>query len=528
MISTYNYQKKLTLNRSVLQVKMDFNTDLCFVDDGKVGLVQDLVERMDLDKLVRMYSKYGRKPVVNPLTMLQILIFCYSEGITSSRDIEKSCRYDVRVKYLLDGQIAPDHATINRYRQKLEPLIKDVFEQNVNVLLEEGHIDLSSLYVDGTKIEAYANKYTFVWKKAVLKNQEKLRVKIIKELGLLESLDIKSVKQCLSYVFNELGKKVEKIEFVYGKGKRKTQIQRDYELYESWIKRMEAYETHLQIMGERNSYSKTDHDATFMRMKEDHMLNGQLKPAYNIQFASSGQFIVGAYGSHHPSDMHTLPLFLDELYPRYDKYLKRIVCDSGYESIENYTYLDERDLESYIKPSNYEVSKKRNYKKDISKRENMIYDENGDFYICANGKKLTRQKDSHRTRSSGFKEILRTYKCFECESCPYQKLCNKYSKSDNPQTKSLSFNAEFIKYREISYENITSCEGIDERLNRSIQSEGMFSKLKEGLSYNRFRHRGLDAVICDIHLIALGMNLNQLHRKLLKNQTEIIKYRKAA
>ena len=226
--------------------------------------------------------------------------------------------------------------------------------------------------------------------------------------------------------------------------------------------------------------------------------------------------------------MHTLPLFLDELYPRYDKYLKRIVCDSGYESIENYTYLDERDLESYIKPSNYEVSKKRNYKKDISKRENMIYDENGDFYICANGKKLTRQKDSHRTRRSGFKEILRTYKCFECGSCTYQKLCNKYSKSDNPQTKSLSFNAEFIKYREISYENITSCEGIDERLNRSIQAEGMFSKLKEGLSYNRFRHRGLDAVICDIHLIALGMNLNQLHRKLLKNQTEIIKYRKAA
>ncbi|WP_455257676.1 transposase [Peptoniphilus asaccharolyticus] len=204
-----------------------------------------------------------------------------------------------------------------------------------------------------------------------------------------------------------------------------------------------------------------------------------------------------------------------------------MVCDSGYESIENYTYLEKKKLESYIKPSNYEISKKRTYKTDISKRENMIYDKEGDFYICANGKKLTRQKDYIKTRKSGFKESIKIYKCFECDKCIYQKSCNKYSKSDNPQTKSLRFNAKFIKYREQSYANITSAEGIDERLNRSIQAEGMFSKLKEGLNYNRFRHRGLRAVICDIHLIAMGMNLNQLHRKLLKNQTEVIKYRKA-
>lgn len=527
MTNTYNYHNKLTLNRSLLQVKMNFNTEISFVDDGKIGLVQNLVERMNLKSLVKMYSNVGRKPVVNPITMLQILIFCYSEGIYSSRAIEKSCKYDLRLKYLLEEDSPPDHSTISRYRKKLEPLIKDIFSKNINVLIEDEHIDLSSIYIDGTKVEAYANKYTFVWKKAVLKNQEKLRIKIIKELGLLDSLDIIEVKKHLLLIFNELIKKAKNIDFVHGKGKRKTHIQRDYELYQSWLERLKSYEKHLEIMGERNSYSKTDHDATFMRMKEDHMKNGQLKPAYNIQFASSGQFIIGAYGSHYPSDMNTLPLFLDELYPRYDKHLKRIVCDSGYESIENYTYLENKKLESYIKPSNYEISKKRTYKTDISKRENMIYDKEGDFYICANGKKLTRQKDYIKTRKSGFKESIKIYKCFECDKCIYQKSCNKYSKSDNPQTKSLRFNAKFIKYREQSYANITSAEGIDERLNRSIQAEGMFSKLKEGLNYNRFRHRGLRAVICDIHLIAMGMNLNQLHRKLLKNQTEVIKYRKA-
>lgn len=174
-------------------------------------------------------------------------------------------------------------------------------------------------------------------------------------------------------------------------------------------------------MRERNSYSKTDHDATFMRMKENHMKNGQLKPAYNIQLASIGQFVVGVYGSHHPSDMHTLPLFLKKLSPKYKYELDKIVCDSGYESIENYTYLKEHNLRAFIKPSNYEISKTRKYKKDISKRENMIYDEDKDYYICANKKKLIRQEDRVHTRKSGFKEVQRVYRCFECNNCPYQK-----------------------------------------------------------------------------------------------------------
>ena len=521
-------QQKLTLNRSVLQVKMNFNTQLCFEDDGKVGLVQNLVERMDLKQLFDLYPNVGRKPAIDPITMLEVLIFCYSEGILSSRKIESACKYDLRVRYLLEDSKAPDHATINRYRQRLQPIIEQIFSENIKILLEEEHIDLSSIYIDGTKIEANANKYTFVWKKAVVKNQEKLRIKIANEFSLDETTELNKVKNHLIIQFNKVAKKAKDIDFVYGKGKRKTQTQRDYELYSYWISKLDEYERHLEIMGERNSYSKTDYDATFMRMKDDHMMNGQLKPAYNIQLATTGQFIVGIYGSHHTNDMYTLPLFLNKLYPNYKSHMDRIVCDSGYESIENYLYLKNHGLSAFIKPSNYEISKKRNYKKDISKRENMIYDSDGDYYICANSKRLIRLNDTVRVRRSGFKEINRVYKCFECNNCPYQKQCNKYSKKDNPQTKSLVYNDEFIKLRQESYTNIISDEGIDERLNRSIQAEGMFSKLKEGLSYNRFRHRGLKSVLCDITLIAMALNLNQLHRKLKKNQRGNIKYKKAA
>lgn len=428
MKKTIHTKEKPTLNRSILQLKMNFNTELCFEDDGKVGLVQNLVERMDLSKLINVYCKLGRKPIVDPITMLKVLIFCYSEGVYSSRKIEKSCKVDLRLRYLLEDQKAPDHATINRYRQKLEPFIEEIFFKNTEILLENDQIDLSSIYIDGTKIEAYANKYSFAWKKSILKYQDKLRTKINTHFDLDIETNLSQARNYLNRKFYEISNKSKDVKFVYGKGKRKTQIQRDYELYNSWLEKLAEYKHHLDIMGERNSYSKTDHDATFMRMKDDHMMNGQLKAGYNIQLASSGQYIVGVYGSHYANDIYTLPLFLDKLYPRYNRYLDRIVCDSCYESIENYTYLKEHKLVAYVKPSNYELSKKRRYRKDISKKENMIYVEESDYYICANSKKLVREKDIVRIKKSGFKETNRVYKCYECNNCPYQKTCNKYSK----------------------------------------------------------------------------------------------------
>lgn len=521
-------QVKLTLNRSTLQLKLNLNTEYAFEDDGKVGLVQDLVERMNLEKVVDLYSNIGRKPAIDPIILLQVLIFCYSEGIKSSRGIEDACKYDLRVRYLLEDQKAPDHSTINRFRQRLEDLTEEILAENVRILMEDEHIDLSSIYIDGTKIEAYANRYGFVWKKSILRYQEKLKNKIIEHFKLDKNISLEEAKEHLKDEFLKTKTTAKTVKFVYGKGRRKTQIQKDYELYESWLERLDRYEIDLEIMGPRNSYSKTDPEATFMRMKDDHMRNGQLKPAYNIQLASTGQFIVGTFGSHHPSDMHTLPLFLDQLYPKYQEELDRIVCDSGYESIENYTYLEDHKLTAFIKPNNYEISKKRKYKKDISRRENMTYDTEEDCYLCANGKKLVRQPDQTRKRPSGFQETLRVYRCFECNLCPYQKLCNKYSKKENPQTKSIVFNAEFSRYREESLDRITSDEGINERLNRTIQAEGMFSKMKEGLDYQRFRHRGLKAVLSDLNLLVLGINLNKLHKKLLNNQREVIKYTKSA
>ena len=506
-----------TLVNDTIQLRLNFNTEIYIQNDVKLRLVKNIIERMNLSELKKVYSSFGRKSTVNPVTMLEIIIFCYSEGIFSSREIEKSCKYDLRIRYLLYGSKAPDHSTINRFRKKILELTPDILNQMVQILIEENQIDLSSIYIDGTKIEAYANRYSFVWRGSIEKWQEKLIEKIKEELGLSKSLIPDQVLQAVTTIFKQLRKncKQKKIKFVYGKGKRKTREQRDYELLKDWKEKLESYKKHLEIMGDyRNSYSKTDHDATFMRMKEDHMKNGQLKPAYNIQLASASGFIIGENISHHPSDMYTLKPFLMTLLENYQGKLEKIVADAGYESEENYVYLAENKLTSYIKPSNYEKLKTRKYKKEQEFRESLKYDEKQDKYISQDGKEFIRCNDRYSKRKSGYITKTKIYRCFDW---------NK----EGQKTKGIYISETFQKYREESLKNIKSDQGIEETLNRSIQAEGAFSKIKSGLNYNRFHHRGKENIISEICLLSMGLNLNKLASKIENKNLGIIKYKAA-
>ena len=126
-----------TLVNDTIQLRLNFNTEIYIKDDVKLRLVKNIIERMNLSELKKVYSSFGRKPTVNPVTMLQIIIFCYSEGIFSSREIEKSCKYDLRIKYLLDTELPPDHSTINRFRKKIQDLTPELLNQMVQILIEE-------------------------------------------------------------------------------------------------------------------------------------------------------------------------------------------------------------------------------------------------------------------------------------------------------------------------------------------------------------------------------------------------------
>lgn len=511
-----------------LQLKLNFNTDLYVEDNGKVQLVRNMIKEMKLDFLKDMYRKNGRKPAVDPITMLQIILFCYSEGVFSCRKIADACKYDLRCIYLLNGESPPSYSAINDFRLKLVNQKENLLETMIKILETSGIVDLESIYIDGTKVESSANRYTFVWRKNIERYQESIRQKLIEELHLSDKISLEDARKILEAQYLIVKELCSDVEFVYGKGNRKTPEQREYERLQHYLFKLKEYEGHLIIMGDRNSYSKTDIDATFMRMKEDHMRNGQLKPAYNLQFAAASDFIVSLGVYPNPNDMQTLKPTVEKLIDKYGSSIKNIVADSGYESIENYKYLEEAKRKAYIKPSNHEQKKKRKYKKEIGRRENMSYLETEDAYQCKAGKKLTRQKDTYRTRPSGYKEILRVYACKTCKDCPYNKECVKYSKKENPDQKKVVYSPEFEELRKKSEERIHSDKGIEERINRSIQAEGVFSKLKDGLQYTRYRHRGTEKVLLEMTLMSIAINLNTLHSKIVNDRLDKTKHILAA
>ena len=287
-------QPDYTAFRSYYQIKLPFEMELMIPADDPVRLLSAFVEGMDLTELYKTYDRV-RKNQASPRQMLKIMIYAAMNGLFSSRDIEVACRRDINFMYLLEGMPVPDHATIARFISlHLSTCSKNILSEVSSALFSLGEISGKTVFIDGTKIEANANKYTFVWKKSVTKNQARLFEKIITfvaECEAMYGLKIVYQDQISLRTLKRLRKKLysikqsEGIIFVKGIGRRKTSLQKSVETIEYYIEKLKEYTKKLYICGDRNSYSKTDPDATFMRLKEDAMLNGQLKPAYNLQHA---------------------------------------------------------------------------------------------------------------------------------------------------------------------------------------------------------------------------------------------------
>lgn len=507
-------QTDYTKFRQPKQLVLPLNVEYLIPKDESVRLLDQVMEELDYSQLNLTYSAQGRKPAVRPETFAKIIIYAYSRGIYSTRQIESSCKFDVRFQYLLQQQKAPDHNTIARFiSDHLGPCLEDLLEQFVRQLMSVGEITPEQIFVDGTKIEANANKYTFVWKGAIEKNMEKLRKKAAKylwdELGMAftaEQIDARVLKRAWNHVRNRVEK--EGIIFVLGVGHRKTPQQRQYETLEEWSGRMSSYEESLRIMGkDRNSCSKTDPDATFMHMKEDHMRNSQLKPGYNVQAATNSEYILGIYVSADRTDSNTLIPFLEKLGRSYGEgFLKRVVADAGYESEENYDYLKQKQIRPFIKPSNHEYSKTPKFQRDMEFRLAMEYDAQEDSYTCKGGRKLLYCYTRHRESGRGYKSETKVYRCQDCSGCPYLGKCYK-----GKYAKQIQVSEKFDAYRAQSEANISSEEGILLRINRSIQAEGVFGITKQDMEYDRFLRRGMRGVTIEYLLLAFGFNVNKLH-----------------
>lgn len=317
-------------------------------------------------------------------------------------------------------------------------------------------------------------------------------------------------------------KQEENIEFVHGCGKRKTSIQRSIEKLEEYLNKLKEYTQKIYTCGKSNSYSKTDKDATFMRMKEDAMKNGHLKPGYNVQHGVDSEYVVWLTVGDQPTDTTTLIPFIKSMENSlYFKYFK-IAADAGYESEENYVYIKENVQLSYIKPANYEISKTRKYKNDISRIENMDYTEIGDYYTCKNNKKLTVNKIVERKSKTGYISEKTTYTSEDCSSCDYKSKCIKGHNCKIPleeRVKNLETSKLFNMLRKENLERIVSEEGCKLRMNRSIQAEGSFAEIKQNMGFRRYLSKGKKNVLAESVLLAMAHNINKLHNKIQSDRT---------
>jgi len=496
------------------QLKISSELEILIPCDESVRLLSEVMEELDYTRLHRAYSPQGRKPKTSPVAMFKVLAYGAMEGRHAGREVARACRRDVNYMWLLGDEPAPDHDALNRFRSKqLADVMEELFYQLVRKLNELGEIQYEHLFVDGTKIEANANKYTFVWKKSVGKHQARLETKLS---GFLSDLMSRYgwVDECApSDAYARLSA-LRAEPFVHGRGKRKTQLQRDMEQLFEMMTRQDKYERYNETFKGRNSFSKTDPDATFMHMKDDHMRNAQLKPGYNVQLAVEGEYITGVDISSERNDQLTLIPLLNQMETYIGRRYDDVTCDAGYESEENYTYFEKKEQSCYIKPQNYERSKKRKFKRNMHLRENMPYDAQTDEYTCPNGKKLRAVYTGKRVSKSGFESEITYYECESCEGCPLKKSCTRAKGN-----RKMQLSKAFLRQREQSLQNITSEKGILLRMNRSIQAEGAFGIIKQDYGFRQFLLRGNKKVRTEMLLMAFGFNINKLHHKIQQNRS---------
>lgn len=484
--------------------------------DDPVRILKSVIESLDLSGFKKLYHERGRSPY-HPKMMLMVILYSYMNNVYSCRKIEKLLYRDIYYIWL-SGYQKPDFATINRFRNRVKNEIGHIFTLLVLILVEKGFVTLEVEYLDGTKIESKANKYTFVWRKIVERNREKLLEKIRVLLQQIneqmaqdkaadvDPLELTPQTLCeISKEFKEaLGSAPEaktKEEKAAQRGKNKM-----FKELERHGEKLAEYNSRLEQMEGRNSISKTDPSATFMRMKEDAMCNGQTKPGYNLQISSENQFITDFALFPNPTDTLTFIPFLGSFPGRYGRFPKRVVADSGYGSEENYRFMDEAGIEGFVKYNRFHLEHRPRYKPDTFHPDSLYYNEEGDYYICPMGQRMSRTGTVQTRTEGGYISQSACYRAIRCKGCPLRCLC--YKAKANQRT--IRVNHRLNSYKRKACELLTSEEGIKERGRRCIEPEAVFGQMKSNMAYRRFRHMGKDKVVMDFTFFAIAFNIKKL------------------
>lgn len=456
------------------QTALTLNLDFTIPSNHLANIISQFVDSISEDVLLGKTAKTGR-PAYHPAMMLKILLFAYSRRVFSGRKIELMLEENVPMMVLADHQKISYH-TINNFRSSnhANELVKKSFLYFTNLLEAEGLINEGAVFIDGTKIEADANRYTFVWRKAVEKFHKKLLHKLRKD----------------------------------------------------YVPRMKKYEEAEEIFAGRNSYSKTDHDATFMHMKEDHMKNGQLKPGYNIQATTTNQYVVDFALYHNPTDFRTLEPFLKQM-STLDKFDK-IVADAGYGSEDNYSMLEKEhpDKKYYIPYTMYEKEKTRKYRSDPTRLANWFYDEKDDYYLDQNGVRFNFKYYSRRKDRST--DQVRDFKVYEADEFQLTPELERLAKTKSGRQRQVRYNPNWQYLKEKAKEVLQSPEGRHIYSMRKYDVEPIFGHLKNIFGIRRTHLRSKKKVETDVGIAFMMMNLSKYwNRRWSRVQSSLCKIKKA-
>ena len=491
-------------------------------ENAPVRIINAVIDSLDLENIYKLYSELGRNPY-DPGMMLKVVIYAYMSNIYSCRKIEDALKRDVHFIWLA-GYEKPDFKTINNFRNRVKDEIGNIFTQLVLLLAEQGLVSLDVEYIDGTKIESKANKYTFVWRKTVEKNRAKLLEKIkvllrqiddaVAQDWAAEQEAVEFTPETLSLLIDGLKDALHKEDAPQDKEQKKQRREKKKRIrqLEEHRDKLSEYDGRLEQIGGRNSMSKTDPDATFMRMKEDAMNNGQTKPGYNLQISSENQFITDFALFPNPTDTLTLIPFFNSFLERYHRLPSVVVADSGYGSEENYRFMDEAGMEPYVKYNRFHLEQRPRYKPNPFHHDSFHYNSEQDYYVCPMGQHMTRIGTSHSKTASGYRSESARYRAQNCKGCLLR--CQYYKAKGDRRV--IEVNHRLNQYKKTARELLTSNDGIRHRGRRCIEPEAVFGQMKTGMAYRRFRHFGKDKVTMDFAFFAISFNLKKMCSKIAK------------
>ena len=502
-----------------------FISELIKISDP-VMTFDHIMEEIEIERYLKntVYT-VGRKGY-NPVNMLKTILFGFMDkGYISLRELEDECKVNIRYMYLMEYE-TPSYRTFGNFiNENLTDSAEGIFKEIMAYIVREDKVDLEHLYIDGSKFEANANKYTWVWKKATEKSRYRLFAKITSlfekmntELAYSGATIQTNTEYAPEYLDEILSSykmicNIDESSFVQGRGHRKTSIQRNYEKLTKYGNKLSEYVEKLSVCGEdRNSYSKTDPSATFMRMKRDYMGNDQLLPAYNVQIGVADEYIAVVDVNHYRSDMDCFEPLMEKFKSIYGFYPKYPTADAGYGSYNNYIYCQEHGMEKFMKfPMFKKETTDEKYRNDPFRAVNFRIDNNGNLR-CPNNKKMVfSYRKAVKNNKYGRQEEI--YTCEDCTGCPYAEQCKKTDKN-----RTVRLNEELTSMHREVLDNLESIHGALLRTNRSIQAEGTFGVMKYDRWYKRLVRRGQLKVELEIYLVCIGFNLYKFHSKLNRLQ----------